>query len=170
MKYLISLLFLALLTLQSCQEKEKMGSVDSVNWTRRTVEYAADSTLVHGATYLSVYSHIYSETEHRTHSRTATVSIRNMNRSDTVFIDKAEYFNTKGELLRTYFKKPIFIVPMETVEIIIDADDEEGGSGANFLFEWTTEQHANAPYFECVMISTSGQQGLSFSTKGQRIN
>ena len=101
---------------------------------------------------------------------TATISIRNVNKADTVYINKAEYYNTKGNSIRTYFDKPIFIAPMETVEIVIDERDQEGGTGANFLFDWTIKPNSNDPIFEAIMISTSGQQGLSFTTQGKKIN
>ena len=78
----------------------------------------------------------------------------------------AEYYNTQGELLRSYFDHPIYLVPLETVEIVIDEGDREGGTGANFLFDWRIKQGSNEPLFEAIMISTSGQQGLSFTTNG----
>ncbi len=92
--------------------------------------------------------------------------MRNVNRRDTVYLGHAEYYGTTGELIRTYFQGPIYILPLETVEIVIDEIDKAGGTGANFLFDWQIRPGANAPFFECVMISTSGQQGLSFATRG----
>lgn len=92
-----------------------------------------------------------------------------MNVSDTIYIEKAAYFDTKGKLIRNYFNKPIFLAPMETVEIVIDEADREGGTGANFHFDWKIPGEASEPFFEGVMISTSGQQGLSFTTQGRRI-
>ncbi len=169
MKYLINILLLTFLV-QSCNQKNELSSINPVNWKKRTVNYTHAETMTKGTTYLSVYSQIYSQSEHRTHNLTATVSMRNMNKKDTIFINKAEYFNTKGNSIRTYFEKTIFIAPMETVEIIIDEGDQEGGTGANFLFDWTIKPTSNAPYFEAIMISTSGQQGLSFITQGKRIN
>ena len=53
---------------------------------------------------------------------------------------------------------------------MIDEIDREGGTGANFIFEWAIKRKSNEPIFESVMISTSGQQGLSFTTQGIRIN
>ena len=58
---------------------------------------------------------------------------------------------------------------METVEIVIDQDDNEGGTGANFIFDWKIKPDTNEPLFEAVMISTYGQQGLSFTTTGIRL-
>ena len=57
---------------------------------------------------------------------------------------------------------------METVEIVIDENDKEGGTGANFHFDWRIKPLSNEPLFEAVMISSFGQ-GLSFTTQGKRI-
>jgi hypothetical protein len=169
MKKFLFLLVIPMI-MQACSENEDYSSVDPINWKKRMLDYSPQDSLIHGTTYLSVYSQIYDQSEHRTYDLTATVSLRNTNRSDTVFIDKAEYFNTAGESTRTYFDQPIYIAPMETVEIVIDEWDREGGTGANFLFGWTTKPNLNEPLFEAVMISTSGQQGISFTTSGKRIN
>jgi len=55
---------------------------------------------------------------------------------------------------------------MQTIEIVIDEKDKTGGTGANFAFDWLMTKNTNAPYFEGVMITTYGQQGLSFTTQG----
>jgi len=59
---------------------------------------------------------------------------------------------------------------METAEIIIDERDKTGGTGANFLFDWNKNPDINSPIFEAVMISTYGQQGLSFTTQGVEVS
>ena len=169
MKNLFKIVLITFLIL-SCKNRAEVSSINSVNWGKRTVKHKLKNSLTQGTTYLSVYSQIYSQTEHRTHSLTATISMRNANKLDTIYINKAEYFNTKGNLIRTYFNSPIFIAPMETVEIVIDEKDQEGGTGANFLFDWAIKQNTSEPFFEGVMISTSGQQGISFTTQGKRIN
>ena len=169
MKKSFGILFLIIL-IQSCQEIKEVSSIDPINWDKRTIDYELDDSLINGTTYLSVYSEIYSKTEHLTHDLTVTVSIRNTNQMDTIFLDTAEYFNTKGKSIRTYFNRTIFIAPMETVEIVIDEQDQEGGSGANFLFKWRVKPNSNKPLFEGIMISTSGQQGLSFTTQGINVD
>jgi hypothetical protein len=162
-------ILLLMLVIQSCQEKKDVSSVNPINWKKRMIDRPLNELLTHGTTYLSVYSQIYSQSEHRTHDLTVTVSMRNTTLTDTLFIEKAEYFDTSGKSIRTYFNQPIFIAPMETVEIVIDEMDQEGGTGANFLFNWRIKPESNEPLFEGVMISTSGQQGLSFTTQGKRI-
>lgn len=153
----------------ACESRHEINPVDLFSQEKRTVDLPLKDSLRQGTTYLSVYSQIYGQTERRTHDLTATVSIRNVNRSDTIYIQKAEYFDTKGKLIRSYFDKAIFIAPLETVEIVINEIDREGGTGANFLFDWKVRQISNDPFFECVMISMYGQQGLSFTTQGKRI-
>lgn len=157
------------LVLISCEYQKETSSLNPENWEKRSVQLHSADSLNSGKTYLSVYSQIYGKNEHRTHDLTATISMRNTNSKDSVFIKSAEYFDTSGKLIRSYFNKPIYLAPMETVEIIIEEIDSEGGTGANFIFEWYKHQESNEPFFEGIMISTSGQQGLSFSTQGIRI-
>lgn len=128
-------LFFAFGLIVSCNSSEELSSTNPVNWKKRMIDLENMDSLQIGETYLSVYSEIYSITEHRRHSLTNTISMRNISRNDSIFITKAEYFNTKGKLIRTYFDQPIYLLPMETVEIVINEKDREGGTGGNFLFE-----------------------------------
>lgn len=166
---LLGLVFLSALLFSSCSEEKEHSSVDPVNWEKRTLKNSIADSIETGTTYLSVYSQIYSRSEHSTHDLTVTVSMRNTSVTDSVYVLKADYYNTHGKLIRTYFKQPIFLLPMETVEIVIDEEDQEGGTGANFIFEWKSPNENNEPLFEAVMISTSNSQGLSFTTQGKRI-
>ena len=166
----IAVLSLLMTQLLACNQPETVSSIDPVNWQARAVPSLPSDSLTSGTTYLSVYSQIYSQTEQRTHDLTVTVSLRNTNVRDTIFVEKAEYYDTTGKLIRTYFDKAIFVAPLETVEIVIDGIDREGGTGANFLFDWKIAPDIQEPLFEAIMISTLGQQGLSFTTQGKRIN
>ncbi|QWX83507.1 DUF3124 domain-containing protein [Cellulophaga sp. HaHaR_3_176] len=160
---LLSLIF----AFTSCDDKKEISSVSPINWESRTLTNSLSDSLVSGNTYLSIYSQIYSLSEHLTHDLTATVSIRNTNRKDSIYITNASYFNTEGHLIRNYIKKPIYLKPLETVSIVIDEKDKEGGTGANFIFDWKIKPKTHKPFFEGIMISTSGQQGLSFTTEGK---
>ena len=116
MKYVISVLIIGVL-LYSCDKKKEVSSINPENWKKRTINYELNDSLKSGTSYLSVYSQIYGMTEHRTFDLTATISMRNTNKLDSVFIRRSEYYNTKGDLIRTYFYKPIYIGPMETVKL-----------------------------------------------------
>jgi hypothetical protein len=150
------------------QEKE-ISSINPENWSKRKITLSAKDSLEYGKSYLSIYSQIYSSTEHKTHNLTAMVSLRNTSDIDTIYLLKAEYFDTHGTSLRNYFNHPIYLAPLETADIIIDEMDVEGGTGSNFIFEWKVPKNCPEPLFEGVMNSTVGQQGLSFTTQSIRI-
>jgi len=152
-----------------CNEQKEISSTNPENWLKRRVDISSKDSLEYGKSYLSIYSQIYSNSEHRTHNLTAMVSMRNTSDLDTIYLLKAEYFDTHGKSVRTYFNQPIYIAPMETTEIIIDEVDIEGGTGSNFLIEWKKPKNCPEPLFEGIMSSTMGQQGLSFSTQSKRI-
>ncbi len=162
------ILILSLVVLISCSDtKEKPGTLKKLNWSERTLTSLNADSLKSGSTYLSVYSDIYSLSEERTLLLTATVSLKNPNLSDTVYITAADYYNTEGMAIRKYTSQPIYIAPMETIEIVIPRIDEEGGTGANFIFNWKANQNANDPIFEAVMIHAyGGNYGFAFTTVG----
>ena len=157
MKKFILLSFVAI-ALFSCMEEKEISSINPENWSKRKITLNTKDSLEYGKSYLSIYSQIYSSSEHKTHNLTAMVSLRNTSDIDTIYILKAEYFN-----------HPIYLAPLETAEIIIDEMDIEGGTGSNFIFEWNAPKDGPEPLFEGVMNSTVGQQGLSFTTQSRRI-
>lgn len=161
----LSLLFL----LTSCEERRKYEEVKDEAWKKRTLTTALQNNLERGKTYLSVYSQVYSGSEHMTHDLTAIISIRNTSETDSIFLSSTKYYNTNGNLVKNYFDKPVFLLPLETIEIVIDEVNAEGGTGANFIFDWQKDSITSEPLFESVMISTSGNQGLSLIVQGKRI-
>ncbi|MDT7827514.1 DUF3124 domain-containing protein [Pricia sp. S334] len=169
MKYTITLLVLCLAVLSCNEEPGKLSSTDAVNWEKRKLAEPVSDSLEIGHTFLSIYSSIYMRNDQEQSDLTATVSLHNPNRNEDIFIDRAVYYNTQGEPIRTYFDHTIFIRPLETVQIVIDGTDKEGGTGANFIFDWKKKPASNEPLFEAVMINTFSSQGLSFLTEGKRI-
>lgn len=136
------------------------------DWNKRRYTVKPTDKVIKGSTYLGVYSEIYARKESKTYPLTITVSIRNTSLKDSVFINKTEYYNTHGEIINTYFDKTIYVAPMETVEIVVEEGHEKGGTGGNFVFHWFTKKQNVKPLFDAVMISASGQQGISFTTQG----
>lgn len=56
---------------------------------------------------------------------------------------------------------------MATSEVVIGRLDERGGTGANFIVEWSVEDLVDEPIVEVLMTSTSTQQGISFLTSAR---
>ncbi|WP_370097688.1 DUF3124 domain-containing protein [Xanthomarina gelatinilytica] len=165
----ILIIFICCQVFFSCEKPKETTDINPINWKNRAVKLKESDSLKTGQSYLSVYSEIYSITEHRTINLTVTVSLRNVSTTHEIYLLKANYYNTKGDLIRTYFNDPISLNPLETIEIIIDEKDTHGGSGANFVFDWALKHNEHEPLFEAVMISTSGQQGISFTTQGVKL-
>ena len=162
-------LLLILASVISCNEQKEISSTNPENWSQRIIDISQNDSLEFGKSYLSIYSQIYSLSEHSTHNLTAMVSIRNISDLDTIYVVKAEYYDTHGKSVRKYFDQPIFMAPLETIEIIIDEIDITGGTGSNFIFEWKTPKNCPEPLFEGIMNSMREQQGLSFTTQAVRI-
>jgi hypothetical protein len=168
MRIIIKIILLSLVIL-SCQKETDKYLVEHTDWENRKSDIINFNDYVQGKTYLPVYSHIYHIHEHKTFDLTITISIRNVSMTDSAYILEANYYNTIGFNVRRYLKNPISLAPLETVEIVIEEYDKEGGSGANFIFDWAMLNDKNPPLFEAVMISPYEQHGLAFTTRGVRV-
>ena len=118
--------------------------------------------------YIPVYSDIYSEVRTKSILLTATLSIRSTSLKDTTYINTIDYYNTEGKLVKSFLDRTLVLGPMESIDYVIERDDNTGGSGANFLVQWGADKNVK-PIFQCVMIGTFGQYGLAFTTDGVSI-
>jgi len=168
MKQLTSFILLSLLLI-SCEQINKPTLPAPNAWEKRTLDRIDEDAEYDGSTFLSIYSQIFTRDERAIYDLTATVSIHNPNAQDSVYLERAEYYNTQGNSVRTYFTKPVFILPRETVQIIIPVLDNAGGTGANFIFDWRRKSSLYDPIFEAVMVSSQGAHGISFVTEGNRL-
>ena len=167
------LLIMIAVVFTSCKDnsEQEEKNVHKVDWSENTPSNQNFKSYPSKYTYLPIYSEVYALSDEETRNVTATVSIHNMNLKDTLYVQKADYYNSEGELVRSYVEDPIFLRPMETADIVIHELDNKGGTGANFLIEWKQNDSLfNPPLCEGVMISTNGQQGLSFTTRGVIMN
>ncbi len=131
----------------------------------------SNKILSHGQSiYVPVYSHIYHGDQERKFNLTATLSIRNTNLKKDIILHSIDYFDSNGELLKNYLDVPIVLKKFSTIRYIIKAKDKSGGSGAKFIVRWKSKELSNAPIIEAIMISTKGQQGISFVSRGQAID
>ena len=131
---------------------------------------AKDIRLSAGQTvYVPIYSHIYSGVKARPFDLAATLSIRNTNLKSSINLVSVKYYDSEGKLVKDYLEAPIRLNALATTRYIIAEDDKAGGSGANFIVVWKSEQRINPPIIEGVMIGTHSGQGISFVSRGQVI-
>jgi hypothetical protein len=131
--------------------------------TKRTV--VSDSLYPIKKVYVPVYSNIYQSTRNTRTSLTSTLSIHNTSETDTLYITRIDYFNTEGKLVNKYLDSPIYVNTFETIEYVVDEQDNSGGSGANFVIEWYGDEKLN-PLFQAIMIGGLANKSFSFTTEG----
>lgn len=118
--------------------------------------------------YVPIYSDIYSRTRNYKVLLAATLSIRNTSKTEQLYIKEVDYYDSAGNMVRNYVTNPIYLNPLETIDFVIDEEDEAGGSGANFLVTWGSKTEIH-PVFQAVMLGSIGQQGITFTTDGVTI-
>ena len=101
--------------------------------------------------YVPIYSDIYYVDSKHTFSLTATLSIRNTSFKDSIYVFSIDYYNSTGQKVRRYNESTLLLKPMESIE---------------FVVEWGARQGAQKPFLQGIMIGTTGQQGISFTTEG----
>ena len=119
--------------------------------------------------YVPVYSHVYFEGG-APYLLETTLSIRNIDPDQAIYLTSVDYFDTDGKLVNTYLDQTIRLGPLQTIEFLVERRDSTGGSGANFLIEWLGERDSNKPLIEAVMVGTAGTNGISFGRTGIEIS
>ena len=127
----------------------------------RLPDVAADGQLI----YVPAYSHVYGANGNPI-LLTVTLSVRNTDSESSIVLSRVDYFDTDGNLKQSYLKNPTEIGPLATKEFLVDRSDVGGGSGANFLVEWSAAEPVTAPIMEAVMIDTTDGQGIAFVRAG----
>jgi len=126
-----------------------------------------DALRVHEAAYLPVYSHIYYDGG-RPYMLEITLSIRNIDPNEPVYLSKADYYDTDGRLSKSKIDRLIVLKPLQTIEFLIERHDASGGSGANFIVEsHAADKSVHAPLIEAVMVGRSGTNAISFVRKSE---
>lgn len=128
-----------------------------------------DTLPVRKLVYVPVYSHVYYQGG-SPYPLETTLSIRNTDLAQTIYLNSVKYFDTSGKLVKTHLDQTIGLGPLQTIEYLIEQRDSSGGSGANFLVEWAAERQTEKPVIEALMVGISGRQGISFARTGIEIS
>jgi hypothetical protein len=136
----------------------------------QSVPAASEYRLSKGQTlYVPVYGNIFSAPKKILFNLAILLSIRNTDMSKPINIIAADYYDTKGKLVRKYYQKPIILAPLESTDIFIPEEDTATGTGANFIVKWNAQKEVNVPIIESVMIGMKFGQGISFVSPAQEI-
>ncbi|SUD91289.1 DUF3124 domain-containing protein [Psychrobacter phenylpyruvicus] len=114
--------------------------------------------------YVPVYSNIYGDEDSPKVMLSATLSIRNTSLDNSLYVTKIDYYNTKGDFVRSYLTKSIELPPMGTLNYIVEKHDDTGGDGANFVVAIESEAKNISPLIESIMIGTFNNKAFSFTS------
>ncbi|MEO6808897.1 MAG: DUF3124 domain-containing protein [Isosphaeraceae bacterium] len=112
--------------------------------------------------YVPAYSSIYSSSNTRPFALAVTLSVRNTDQAQPIWLSSVQYYNWDGTLVRDYLKEPLRIAPMASTEFFVKENDATGGMSASFLVDWVADQAVSNPVVETIMIGTARTQGISF--------
>jgi hypothetical protein len=119
--------------------------------------------------YVPVYSSVYWGFDERTTEIAATLSIRNISPRHKIVIHSAKYYDSEGKEIRNYVTTASELGPLATADFVVQQRDTAGGSGANFLVDWSSAEDVDEPVIEAVMIGQHGNAGISFKTEGRSL-
>ena len=119
--------------------------------------------------YVPIYSDIYYQNGTKRYPLTATISIRNISLSDSVYLISAVYYDSYVNRLEDYVDSTFLISPLESIEFVVESIENIGGAGANFIIEWGATSYSNQLLIQSIMIGTYEQQGISFTTEAKVI-
>jgi hypothetical protein len=95
--------------------------------------------------------------------------MRNTDLTRSILITSVRYYDTEGTVVKEYVEQPLPLAPLATTEIIVEEQDTRGGSGANFIVEWSAREVVTEPIVEAVMVNSSLSLGLAFVSPGRVI-
>ena len=120
--------------------------------------------------YVPFYSQVPRTDERGSLDLYGFLSIRNTSETESILITDIRYFNTAGSLVGDCLgETSLRLQPMATAEFAIARKDQSGGSGANFIVEWISEEEVSDPLIETIMHAGVGNFGYTFLSFGRVI-
>mgnify|MGYP005841603703 FL=1 len=119
--------------------------------------------------YVPAYSEIYYAGGGRTLDLAVTLTIHNTDFSHPIIITSVRYYDTHGQLVKEYLAQPQRLGPLASTDFFVEASEQSGGLGTNFIVEWVAEEAVYEPIVEAIMLNTSAAQGISFTSPGRVI-
>jgi hypothetical protein len=128
-----------------------------------------DAAQVRGSIYVPAYSSVTLSQGKSRVDFSVTLSVHNTSSDLPLVIKRIEYFDTGGQVVESYLRRPIALKPFATVQIYIPVNDLRGGTGANFVVVWEASRTIADPIAETLMIGALGAGHYSFVSQGRPV-
>ena len=168
MKYITIFFLIVTLILCGCHEENPKETIPKIT-TEDVDDLPQDSIVEEQTIYVPVYSSIYTREERVLIDLTATLSIRNTSLKYPIVISQVDYYDSNGKLVKNYIKKPFSLGVLGTKDFVVKEWELAGGTGANFIVKWKSNNKVSSPIVQAVMISMKTGVGISFVCEGKEI-
>lgn len=130
------------------------------------VELSNGSTI-----YVPVYRTFYQSygSTKDAYGLTSTVCLHNTDPKHAIVVHAVDHYDSNGKLLNKFLFEPITVKPWTSKEITIQPSAQPEDFGANLIVRWKSDQPANPPLVEVLMVGQVLSRGVSFLTRGQEI-
>jgi len=165
-----AILFFACTKLDS-NKKLSHNSKDNKKFKDNTLLIKDNNSVnkIHGQVlYLPVYSNVPYYEHGRKFDLSAFVAVHNTDLDNSIKITNVIYFDNDGKFVKNFIYNDTIIKPLGTINFFVPEEDQSG-TGANFIVEWVSDSLVNEPLIESVMLGLASGQGLSFSSTGKVI-
>ena len=153
----------------SCNNKKDNPAIHYPTEQYEYISVDTSKTTFKNTIYVPIYSHVYIINGTRPLYLAATLSIRSTDFSDSIFVSKVDYYNSKGQLIKKYLDKSLLLKPMHSAEFIVEENNTEGGAGAFFLISSSASKPVNDLLVQAIMTSQASNVAISFKTEGIKL-
>lgn len=99
---------------------------------------------------------------------TVNVAVRNTDESRSILVTLLRHRDADGQTVRDYLRAPARLAPKATLDVVIK-DTDNIGPATSLLVEWVADRPVAPPIVDAIMLSTTGSQGIAFTSVGQVI-
>ncbi len=145
--------------------EERLGSFSVPPVTEQQIAAHRPAAEASRTVYVPAYSHVYSHGG-LPYLLEVTLSVRNTDPQTNLTLTRADYYDTEGKMLRRFITAPTQLTPLKSESFVVEKTDYKGGSGANFIVEWSADKPISKPVIEAVMIGVDPEYQISFLREG----
>ncbi len=124
-----------------------------------------------GTIYVPIYRTFYQSygSSRDAYGLTSTVCLHNTDPKNAIVVYAIEEYDANGKLVKKLLLEPITINPRSSKEITLLPPAQPDDVGSNLIVRWKSDQPANSPLVEVLMVGQVLNRGVSFLTRGQEI-